>query len=64
MPLLGVTMTETRFATVSKWMSKGSIKEFTEDILVDRLELVCSAFELFILPTIDNCAMVIGERCY
>ena len=58
-------MTGTRFATISEWMSQGSIKEFTEDdIDVDRLELVCSAFELFVLLTIDNCAMVIGERCY
>lgn len=42
LPLLGVTITETRFAMVSEWMANGSINEFAKaHPAADRLTLVC-----------------------
>ena len=42
LPLLGVTMTGTRFVMVSEWMKNGHINEFVKaNINVDRLGLVC-----------------------
>ena len=47
--LLGVTVSETRFAMVSKWMVRGSIDEFVKaDINADRLRLVRLSFEFFV----------------
>lgn len=43
LPLIGVTMTETRFAMISEWMASGNINKFVEaHPHVDRLELVGS----------------------
>ena len=45
LPLLGVTMTEDRFATVSDWMTKGNISEFVKaNPNAARLELVRFSF--------------------
>ena len=42
LPLLGVTVSESRFAMVSKWMEHGNINEFVEkNPHVNRTELVC-----------------------
>jgi serine/threonine protein kinase len=42
LPLLGVTVSERRFAMVSKWMKHGNINEFVEkNPRVNRIELVC-----------------------
>ena len=42
LPLLGVTVSERRFAMVSEWMEYGNINEFIEkDKRVNRAELVC-----------------------
>ena len=47
LPLLGVTMTENRFVTVSEWMVKGNIRQFVEaNPNADRLELVCFSFKV------------------
>jgi serine/threonine protein kinase len=47
LPLLGVIMTETKFAMVSEWMSNGNINEFiTAHQDANRFELVSSPFEL------------------
>jgi serine/threonine protein kinase len=45
LPLLGVTVSERRFAMVSEWMEYGNINEFIkEDRHVNRAELVrCSS---------------------
>jgi hypothetical protein len=41
LPLLGVTITENRFAMVSDWMVNGNIKEFVKsNVDADRLKLV------------------------
>ena len=41
LPLLGVTITEDRFAMVSDWMVNGNIKEFVKsNVDADRLKLV------------------------
>ena len=43
LPLLGVIMTETKFAMVSDWMPNGSINEFVEARQdANRFELVSS----------------------
>ena len=48
LPLLGVTMTETRFVMVAEWMARGNINEFVkENVNADRLRLVC--FSLMVL---------------
>ena len=45
LPLLGVTMTESRFVMVSGWMDNGNINEFVKtDPNADRLGLVRSLF--------------------
>ena len=47
LPLLGVTMTETRFAMISDWMANGNINEFVKaNPGVDRLKLVGAFFLL------------------
>ena len=44
LPLIGVTMTKTRFAMVSDWMVNGNINNFVEmHPNVDRIRLVGSA---------------------
>jgi len=49
LPLLGVVMTENRFAMVSGWMAKGNINEFMEaDINADRFGLVCFPFNALV----------------
>ena len=54
-PLLGVTIDRPRLAMVSRWMPKGSIREYTKaDTSVDRLELVRFAFKLLILLTTNT----------
>ena len=41
LPLLGVTVSEHRFALVSEWMENGNINEFTRrEWWVNRVELV------------------------
>ena len=47
LPLLGVIMTETQFAMVSKWMANGNINQFVETHKgANRFQLVrlCSGF--------------------
>jgi hypothetical protein len=45
LPLLGATMTEAHFVTVSEWMVNGNINEFVKvNVDADRLELVCFSF--------------------
>ena len=47
MPLLGATMTETRFTMVSEWMVKGDINKFVKaNVDADRLELVRFLFRI------------------
>ena len=42
LPLLGVTLTEHRFAMVSEWMENGNINKFIEgNPRINRAELVC-----------------------
>jgi len=42
LPLIGVTVSNRRFAMVSAWMENGNINEFVEkDQHVNRIELVC-----------------------
>jgi len=49
LPLLGVTMTENRFVTVSEWMENGDINMFMKaNPGVNRLELVRFSFGLLI----------------
>ena len=46
LPLIGVTMTETQFATVSEWMVNGNINDFVKaHPEADRLVLVSFPFE-------------------
>jgi serine/threonine protein kinase len=65
LPLLGVIMTETKFAMVSEWMSNGNINQFVpahQD--ANRFELVSSPFErLRFSPIVDDCvAPIVGRR--
>ena len=47
LPLVGVTMSETRFTMISGWMENGDINEFVKAHPdVDRLELVGSPLEV------------------
>jgi hypothetical protein len=47
LPLLGVTVMESRFVMVSEWMENGNIKEFVKaNINADRLGLVCCLFRI------------------
>ena len=40
--LVGATVADNLFVTVSEWMGRCNIREFTEaNVNVDRLELVC-----------------------
>jgi len=44
LPLIGVTVSNQRFAMVSAWMENGNINEFIgKDQHVNRIELVCVA---------------------
>lgn len=55
LPLLGVTMTESRFVMVSEWMAKGNINEFMKvDINADRFELVCFSFRVLVFTDVDD----------
>jgi len=50
LPLLGVMMTETRFAVISEWMANGNVNEFMKERPdADRLLLVCLSFKSIIL---------------
>ena len=50
LPLLGVTMTETRFVMVSEWMERGDINEFVKaDPDADRLRLVRFLFTVLLV---------------
>ena len=45
LPLVGVMMSENRFAMVSHWMANGNINEFIkQNPEADRLKLVCPPF--------------------
>lgn len=49
LPLLGATMTEYQFVTVSEWMNHGNINEFLRwNSDANRLELVSSFLALLI----------------
>ena len=57
LPLIGVTMTETKFVMVSDWMVNGNLNEFVEaNPDADRLKLVSS------LPLHSLCFVFIGDR--
>jgi hypothetical protein len=63
--LLGVIMTETKFAMVSEWMSNGNINQFvTAHQDANRFKLVSSPFErLQLSPVIDDSvAPTVGRR--
>ena len=65
LPLLGVIMTETKFAMVSEWMSNGNINEFvTAHQDANRFELVSSLFKpLQSSPVGDDCVvLIVGRR--
>ena len=50
LPLLGVTMTETRFVMVSEWMERGDINEFVKaNPDADRLGLVRFLFMVLLV---------------
>ena len=49
LPLLGVTMSENKFVTVSEWMVGGNINDFVKaDPDADRFGLVCFSFKVLI----------------
>ena len=51
LPLLGVSMSENRFAMISEWMSNGNINQFVEaHPKVNRFKLVRSPF-VVLLPS-------------
>ena len=51
LPLMGVMMSENKFAMVSGWMSNGNINEFVEKFQdVDRFGLVSFPFEVSCPP--------------
>ena len=65
LPLLGVTMTETRFVMVSEWMEKGNINEFVkENAEMNRLVLVrlCSRSSFSLAA--DNHMVTVARRRY
>jgi serine/threonine protein kinase len=64
LPLLGVIMTETKFAMVSEWMSNGNINQFvTAHQDANRFDLVSSQFEpLQSSPVVDDCVVPIVVR--
>ena len=48
LPLIGVMMSETKFAMISEWMVNGNINSFVKAHPdVDRLELVGDPFKIF-----------------
>lgn len=50
LPLLGVTMSENQFVTVSMWMENGNIKDFVKEHPdVNPLDLVCILFKAITL---------------
>ena len=64
-PLLGVTMSEHRFVTVSEWEKNGNIIEFMENGNPDRMKLVFLLFRLlFALLVIDDSVIVTAQRRY
>jgi hypothetical protein len=63
LPLLGVTMAETRFVTVSEWMVNGTIMEFVrEHASADRLSLVCFPIGTSSSFAIHNLGIAVVER--
>ena len=55
LPLLGVMMTEDRFAMVSEWMANGNINQFVEACRdANRFELVNPPFEFLWFSLIVN----------
>ena len=65
LPLLGVTMTETRFVMVSEWMEKGNINEFVKrNAETNRLMLVrlCSRSSFSLVA--DNYMVTVARRRY
>ena len=66
LPLVGVMVTEDRFAMVSKWMANGNISQFvTARPDANRFELVSSLSKSMRSSTIidDHVAPVVGRRC-
>jgi len=59
LPLLGVIMTEDRFAMVSEWMTNGNVNEFvTAHRDANRFELVSRPSKLLqSLPVVDGCVV-------
>ena len=63
LPLLGVTMSETRLSIVTEWMANGNVDEFVKmRPNADRLMFVCQAFKALIIFPIDGCAINPDER--
>ena len=63
LPLLGVTMTETRFVMVSEWMINGNINEFVKaEINADRLALVCFSFGAPASGIDGHCSLAMSLR--
>ena len=64
LPLIGVMMSEARFALVSEWMENGTIKDFVKaHPEADRFELVspvCDSVPLDLVTIVDPLA---GGRC-
>ena len=64
LPLLGVIMTEDRFAMVSDWMAKGNINEFLKvEVSPDRLGLVCFRSRPLSLLFADDHLIAVAWRC-
>jgi len=66
LPLLGVMVTENRFAMVSEWMIHGNINQFvTAHRDANRFELVSSPSELLRSPFVIDCYMAptVERRC-
>jgi hypothetical protein len=64
LPLLGVIMSETRFAMVSKWMPNGNINEFVEAHCdANRFELVSFPFRFTPPPLpVDDYVISVAGR--
>ena len=65
LPLLGVMMTEGRFAMVSEWMINGNISQFVRARPdANRFELVSSRLKLSWSPSVidGRVAPVVGRR--
>jgi len=55
LPLIGVMMSETRFAMISSWMENGNINEFLKkNPDANRLGLVCFPIQSPIIIFMDN----------